>query len=210
MRNGGEYADLFVERAAPLSILCEDDRLEKVVAGREQGAGLRLIAGRRTAYAYTNELTTASLLELADAVGSAVSGVRGTSAVVSLHRSSPAANGSRVRQPPGQVSPEQKAAMVKRANHAARSFDHRVRQVLVTYRENCQEVVIANSEGVLVEDSRNYLTALVHVVAADSGVIQTGYESVGGLTGMELFECEPLEGAAVQAARRAVMMLTAR
>jgi len=45
MRNGGEYADLFVEHAAPLAILCEDDRLEKVVAGREQGAGLRLLAG---------------------------------------------------------------------------------------------------------------------------------------------------------------------
>jgi TldD protein len=210
MRNGGEYADLFVEHAAPLAILCEDDRLEKVVAGREQGAGLRLIAGQRTAYAYTNELTTASLLELADAVGHAVSEGSGPGSVVSLVRSSPANAGTRIKQPPCQVSPDRKAAMVKRANRVARSFDPRVRQVMVVYRENCQEVVIANSEGALVEDARNYLTALVQVIAADNGIIQTGYEPVGGLTGMELFECEPLEGAAERAARRAVMMLTAR
>jgi TldD protein len=48
------------------------------------------------------------------------------------------------------------------------------------------------------------------VVAAGNGVIQTGYEPVGGLTGMELFEREPLDAAAERAARRAVMMLAAR
>jgi len=72
LRNGGEYADLFLEKSSPLAILCEDDRLDKVIAGREHGAGLRVIAGKRTAYAYTNEITTSSLLELADAVGHAV------------------------------------------------------------------------------------------------------------------------------------------
>jgi TldD protein len=100
--------------------------------------------------------------------------------------------------------------MVKRANRVARSFDARIRQVTVTYRENCQEVLIANSEGSLSEDSRNYLTAMVQVVASDGDVIQTGYEPVGGLAGMELFETEPLEVAAEKAARRAVMMLSAR
>ncbi|MDA8099023.1 MAG: TldD/PmbA family protein, partial [Nitrospiraceae bacterium] len=37
-----------------------------------------------------------------------------------------------------------------------------------------------------------------------------GYQSVGGLTGLELFESEPLEAAAAEAAQRAVMMLGAR
>ncbi len=210
LRNGGEYADLFVEKASPLAILCEDDRLEKVIAGREYGAGLRVIAGMRTAYAYTNELTTASLLELADAVGRAVSGKGAGGRAVALSRTHPAGSLAVVRQPPRSVSPERKAAMVKRANRVARSFDARIRQVTVTYRENCQEVLIANSEGDLQEDARNYLTAMVQVVASDGAVIQTGYEPVGGLAGMELFETEPLELAAEKAARRAVMMLTAR
>ena len=211
LRNGGAYADLFLEKASPLAILCEDDRVEKVIAGREQGAGLRVIAGNRTAYAYTNELTTASLLELADAVGHAVSG--GDAAAVqafSLSRRHPAFSPCLMRMPPRSVSPERKAAMVKRANRVARSFDARIRQVMVTYRENCQEVLIANSEGGLYEDARNYLTAMVQVVASDGEIIQTGYEPVGGLAGMELFETEPLELAAEKAARRAVMMLSAR
>jgi TldD protein len=100
--------------------------------------------------------------------------------------------------------------MVKRANHIARNFDPRVRQVMVTYRENRQEVLIATSSGEVIEDTRSYLTAMVQVVASNGGTVQTGYEPVGGLTGMELFDAEPLELAAEKAARRAVMMLTAR
>lgn len=210
LRNGGEYADLYLEKAAPLAILCEDDRLEKVITGRERGAGLRLISGLRTAYAYTNEITTASLLELADAVGHAVTGAGNGGRSVSLARTRPAAPAGAVKQPPWLISTEQKAAMVNRANRVARSIDARIRQVLVTYRENCQEIIIANSYGELFEDARNYLTALVQVVASDGAGIQTGYEPVGGLTGMELFEREPLEAAAEKAARRAVMMLSAR
>jgi TldD protein len=60
------------------------------------------------------------------------------------------------------------------------------------------------------EDDRMYLTAFVNVVAAEGAVVQTGYEPVGGLAGMELFDEQPLERAAETAAKRAVMMLSAR
>ncbi len=211
LRNGGEYADLYLERSSPLAIQCEDDRIEKVIAGRECGAGLRLISGKRTAYAYTNELTTSSLLGLAEAMSRSVSGSEGpVEPTIVLYGTSAVGNGSFVKQPPEQVATDRKADMVKRANHVARNFDPRIRQVLVTYRENCQEVLIASSSGEVIEDTRCYLTAMVQVVASDGGTVQTGYEPVGGLIGMELFDAEPLEQAAEKAARRALMMLTAR
>ena len=190
LRNGGEYADLYLERSSPLAIQCEDDRIEKVIAGRECGAGLRLISGKRTAYAYTNELTTSSLLGLAEAMSRSVSGREGSGErTIVLHGTSPAGNGSFVKQPPGKVATDRKADMVKRANHVARNFDPRVRQVLVTYRENCQEVLIATSSGDVFEDTRSYLTAMVQVVASDGGTVQTGYESVGGLIGHGTLRC---------------------
>jgi TldD protein len=197
--------------SSPLAIICEDDRIEKIVSGLECGAGLRLIAGFRTAYAFTNELTTSSLLELADAVSSAVAAREGTHPLsLNLARAYPGA-ASAIRIPPDSVSIERKVSLVSRANRVARTGDSRIRQVLASYRENRQQVLIANSEGLMREDERNYLTALVHVVAAEEGgTVQTGYEAVGGLAGLELFEAEPFEQAAGTAARRALMMLTAR
>jgi TldD protein len=205
---GGDFADVFIEQSSPLSIVCEDNRIEKVVSGLDQGAGVRLVFDRKTAYAYTNEVTTESLLELADTVRRAGAG--------DLHE--PSMNLSKkkpcidfvMKQDPATVDTSRKKAMVLDANKAARTFDQRIRQVLVTYRENRQRVLIADSDGSVAEDDRMYLTALVHVVAADGGIVQTGYESIGGISGMELFDAHPLVQAAETAARRAVMMLSAR
>jgi TldD protein len=208
LSNGGEYADIYIERSVPFSLVCEDSRIEKVVSGIDCGAGIRLIVGQRTAYAYTNELTTSSLLEIADAVRQAALG-GSFDAGISLSRKNPRVDFS-ILKAPEQVETSRKVAMVLQADRVARSCDQRIRQALVTYREQRQEVLIANSEGFVAEDDRLYLTALVHVVAADGDVVQTGYEPVGGNTGMEIFDRSPLEGAAELAARRAVMMLSAR
>jgi TldD protein len=206
--NGGEYADIFVEYSTPFSLVCEDSRMEKVISGMDCGAGVRLIFGHRTAYAYTNDLTTASLLELADAVRQAA---RGGTVVsdISMSRIKPLVDYRIIKEPEG-IDAARKAEMVLKADRIARSFDRRIRQALVTYREHRQKVTIASSDGRISEDERLYLTALVHVVAADEDVVQTGYEPVGGNSGMELFDRDSLETAAETAARRAVMMLSAR
>jgi TldD protein len=209
LRSGGEYADIFIERGAPLAIMCEDDKIEKIISGADCGAGVRVLFGLRTAYAYTNELTTASLLEIAEAVSQAVSGAAGAGdAIIGLCRKRPSVDFA-VKIPPETVETGWKADMVRRANRIARSADRRVRQVTVTYRENRQEVLMAGSSGFIAEDDRRYLTAFVQVVASDGGVIQTGYEPVGGLMGLELFDAAPLEQAADRAARRALLMLSA-
>lgn len=206
--SGGEFADIFIERNTPFSLVCEDSKIEKVVSGVDSGAGVRLIFGQRTAYAYTNEVSTESLLEAADAVRQAASG-DSARLVIDLRRKKPSVD-LPVKSPPEKINTSQKTAMTLRANAVARSFDRRIRQVMVTYREGRQQVFMVNSDGFITEDERMYLTALVHVVAADNDIVQTGYEPVGGIAGMELFDAYPLEKAAETAARRAVMMLTAR
>jgi TldD protein len=208
LSRGGEFADIFIENSTPFSIVCEDGKIEKVVSGTDCGAGVRLIFGQRTAFAYTNDVTAASLLELAAAVREAVSEGERESRI-NLSRRNPRVD-FRIKKAPEAVKTSEKAALVLQANKTARSVDPRIRQAMVVYRENRQRVLIANSGGVLAEDERLSLTALVHVVAAGGSVVQTGYEPVGGFAGMELLDDYPLERAAETAARRAVMMLSAR
>lgn len=211
LRNGGDFADIFIERSTPLSIVCEDDRIEKVISGLDCGAGVRVLFGQRAAYAYSNEVSTSSLLELADAVSQASGAGRGQTDHhgMNLSRRKPAVDFV-IQRAPETVATVQKVALITSANAAARAIDPRIRQVMATYRENRQHVTIANSEGFIAEDERMYLTAMVHVVAMDGGVIQTGYEPVGGFMGMELFELNPLDQAAERASRRALQMLSAR
>ena len=115
-----------------------------------------------------------------------------------------------VLRPPQAAEPDLKAGLVQRASERAWGCDQRIRQVKASYAERRQEVFIANSEGQAVEDTRAGLVFFVQAVAADDGVIQTGYEPVGGAVGLELFDEHPPEAVAKEAARRAILMLEAR
>jgi len=128
------------------------------------------VIGQRTAYAYTNEVTTDSLLELAEVVRQAAT-ENAHQTDINLCKKNARVD-LPVRRDPDHVDTSQKTGMVLQANKAARgSIDASDR--LVTYRENRQHVIIASSDGFIAEDERMYLTALVHVVVSRGDVVQT-------------------------------------
>ena len=71
-------------------------------------------------------------------------------------------------------------------------------------------LILLDIDGTIAEDERIHTLALIHVIAADGDVLQTGYEPVGGLLGFELFEENPFDEIAVKAAQKAVAMLKAK
>jgi TldD protein len=208
LSGGGEFADIFVEWKAPVSIQLEEGKIEKIISGVDSGAGMRLIKGGKTAFAFTNDLSETALFEMAGTLSRAYSGGR-FEKDIDLSVKSP---GSRfdIRLMPDSVPMEKKIEILSRANRVSRQTDSRVRQVSVVYRDFIQRVQIAASDGTLAEDERVHTLASVHVVTEDGGLIQTGVETAGGHTGFELFDETPLEEVALKAAKRALMMLSAR
>ncbi|MGB9662211.1 MAG: TldD/PmbA family protein [Moorellaceae bacterium] len=208
LEEGGDFAEIFLERRRTTGIGCEDNKIERVHSGLDQGAGIRVIRGENTVYGYTNDFSREGLLELARTVGRAAGG-KGAKPEIRWQRPKPNWD-FQVKKRPDQVPVEDKVALVRRANEAARAVDARIVQVSVAYGDVLQEVTIANSEGVLVEDERVRCRLVVHAVASDGKIIQTGYESAGGLIGFELFEDNDPVALARRAAERAVRMLEAR
>jgi len=208
LKEGGEFADIFVERSITTSITCEDNRIEKVISGIDSGAGIRVIFNKRSAYAFSNDLSEGSLLSLSGFAAKAARGDINTT-VMDL-RKKEASIRFDIKKAPWDVPVTEKAGLVERANRTARGYDNRIRQAAVIYRDSLQEVTIANSEGLLCEDRRVGTVFLVQVVAADGDVVQTGYEPVGGHAGFEIFDAVSPEEVASTACRRGIMMLSAR
>jgi TldD protein len=65
LREGGEFSDLFFEQTHSVVIVCEEDRIEKVISGLDMGLGLRILFDRRTFYGVTKEISKESLFNLA-------------------------------------------------------------------------------------------------------------------------------------------------
>lgn len=208
LAEGGEYADLYIENSAPTAIVVEDGKVEKVLTGVESGAGIRVIIGLRTVYAYTNDLTERALVELAGKVARAC-GEKGRDVTLDMRALRPSVDYV-IKEPPEGVAVGRKLALVKEADRAARAYDRRISQVTVIYRDAMQDVTIACSDGTVANDRRYYTVSAVNAVARDGVSVQTGYESAGGNTGFELFSERPADDIGLQAAKRAVMMLSAR
>jgi TldD protein len=253
----GDFAEVFMERSTQTRVSMEAGKIERVISGRDQGAGIRVVRGENTAYGYTTDLTRDGLIKLAHQVavggqddaqnsklstesgdmsnnvetagktgfeigaglkakaeaqteGGAVPGAAETPTPIVLQkRESPVS--LPIEQRPDKVGIDRKVALVKEAEQAARSKDERlIRQVSAGYADIIQQVTIANSEGVYVEDERVRSRLVVHVVASDGKVIQTGYDSAGGTKGFELFEEVKAADLGRRAAERALLMLKAR
>lgn len=208
LAGGGEFADIYYEEGSSTAVVCEDGKIEKVLAGTDRGVGIRVISDLRTAYAFTNEVTEAALLALAETVSRAVKGKSFDRAIDM--RTKLVGPGFPIEVPPNGVPLQDKVALVNRGNVAARGFDQRIRQVTVVYRDSAVKTQIANSLGDFTEAIRTGTLFLTQVVAAEGDVIQTGYEPVGRFMGHEIFRERSPEEIAQAAARRAVMMLGAR
>ncbi len=208
LSRGGEYADVFVEHREQTSLVIEDGRLEKVVTGTEAGVGIRLIYKGRTAYAFSNDLSEKALLQAAYETSKAAEG-GSFEGSLDLVVKKPSVS-FRIKFLPADVPIASKIDLVRKMDKTARKFDPRVKQVTAIYRDTVQKVWISTSEGSFAEDDRVYTTAMVQVIAAQDGLVQSGTEHAGGFIGFEIFEENDIEELSCMAARRAVTMLSAR
>ncbi len=217
LKEGGEFADLFFEQTYAVAIVCEENRIEKMISGQDIGVGLRVLFDGRTFYSFTNRLEEEDLLRLARVVSRAVKEDCGERAFNLLHQKGAAPLAPSIDSPrspiekhPRGISIREKVSMVNRANELARKLDPHVRQVKILYRDVSQSLSIANSEGLWVEGERVGTVFSVQVVASQEDMIQTGYEPIGGTMGFELFDLCPPERVAEVAAKRSLLMLSAR
>ena len=61
LRNGGDFAEVFVEDRRSSSARYDEGRAEELVSGRERGAGIRVVRGDTTGFAHTADLSPAGL-----------------------------------------------------------------------------------------------------------------------------------------------------
>ncbi len=207
LKSGGDFAEIYVEEKNISNIYYDDDKIESINSGREKGAGIRVIKQGNTAYVYTNDLSTKSLLKAAETASRATGPNMINRPTIALNCKNIY---SQLRFQPEQLSFADKIQHIISANNIARNFSKEIRQVTITLGEARKTVQIANSEGELIEDERSRVRMNVSTVAAQGNIVQTGYESAGEIGGWELLNKVSLDDMALRAADLAVSMLSAQ
>ena len=209
LSRGGEFAELFVEDTRTVGVVLDAGRIERISAGGDRGAGIRVIHSLKTAYGYTNDLSPRGLRELARDVAMAARGGGATVHPPARSEAQPQLPFV-IRRDPARAPLSAKTAFVRRADAAARAFDTRIGQVTARYADMRRETLIVNSLGEWAEDESIQTLLAVTCVASAGADLVTGFESHGGSGGLELLEERTPEDVARVAARRAIAALTGR
>lgn len=205
--SGGDWAEIFAEDRRSSGLRLEDGKVEDFSSGRDRGVGIRVVSGERASYAYTNLFTEEALKEAARA---ARAGLDGSPGVVAGLEESRSAAAHPVEVPPGEVDPERKVDALFEADAAARDHSVDVRQVVVSYSDVTQSILVASSDGRFVTDDRTRVRFAVNVVTGRSDRIATGFEGPGHSGGYELLDAHSPSEVGMRAARKAVTMLDAK
>jgi len=211
LRGGATFAELYVERWKRRSLRVLNGEVREATSGREYGAGLRLFYGTEVAYAYTNDLTPPSLLEvvhyLVSARGAGRVDRRGAGGV-DFRRSAP--RGLHLPQVRFDDHPKQYRLDRLREADAGARLAPEIVQVEGTLQEWEQDVLVANSEGAWTEDRRVRTRLSVTAIAQDGGTVQTGVAWEGLSVGLELFDRHPPRDVGRRAGAQALTNLRAR
>jgi TldD protein len=209
LRHGGEFADVFCERRNTLAYRLQDGRIHDASCSITLGVGIRVVAGESAGYAHSDDLSPDALMRAADSASLIARTSPGGQTQVQTLSAATVSSLYDDGERRGHADAARYAALLERADVAARAFDPRVVAVNAHLTDELQEVWIATSEGRLVSDRRPLITLGIQVVASDKKERGSGYVGDGGRTSIVYFDRHTPEELASDAARIAVVNVTA-
>jgi TldD protein len=154
----------------------------------DQGVGVRAVAGEKTAFAYSDDISAASLMDAARTVRAIAAA--GQSRRVKL-RNKTTVSPSRLlyglSDPIATLDSTQKVALLERIEKMARARDPRVVQVMAGLAAEHDVVLIARADGTRAADVRPLVRLSITVIAEQNGRRETGSGGGGGRFGLGYF-----------------------
>jgi TldD protein len=203
-----DYADLYFQYSRAESWSLEEGIVKSGSFSIDQGVGVRAIAGEKTAFAYSDEISLSALEDAARATRAIVrSG--GNRHPVKSRRGS----GLQLYQPIdplGSLQDTQKVKLLERIESLCRARDPRIVQVMATLAAEYEVVLVARADGLLAPDVRPLVRLSVQVIAEANGRREQGTSGGGARSDYVHFTEERLKEYADRAVDQALVNLESR
>ncbi len=176
----------------------------------DQGVGVRAVSGEKTAFAYSDDISEASLLDAARTVRAI------SAASKSAKVKTPAVKVSRSRtlykdlDPIATLDSASKVALLGKVEKLARAKDPRVAQVMAGLASEYDVVMVARADGTLAADVRPLVRLSVTVIAEQKDRREVGSAGGGGRFGLAYFDDACIEKYVNEAVKAALTNLESR
>src|SRR5437879_1853254 len=173
-----DYADLYFQYSRSEGWSLEEGIVKSGSFSIDQGVGVRAIAGEKTAFAYSDEISLPALEDAAKATR-AIARSGGGRHPVKVRKGA----GLRLYQPIdplASLEDVQKVKLLERLEQLCRARDPRVIQVMASLASEYEVVFVARSDGVQAADVRPLVRLSVHVIVEQNGRREQGTAGRGG------------------------------
>ena len=203
-----DYADLYFQYSRSEGWSLEEGIVKSGSFNIDQGVGVRAVAGDKTAFAYSDEI---SLEALRDAAGATRAIARaGKNGRVPAIRHATGLDLYRPTDPLGSLADTEKVKLLERLERICRARDPRVVQVMASLGGIYEVVLVTRSDGVVSADVRPLVRLSLQVIAESNGRREQGTAGGGGRVDYSYFTEARLQEYAVKAVDQALINLESR
>ncbi|MCO5356936.1 metalloprotease TldD [Acidovorax kalamii] len=176
----------------------------------DQGVGVRAVSGEKTAFAYSDDISEASLLDAARTVRSISASARAGKAKIATKKVALSRSLYQGVDPIASLDSTAKVALLERLEQRARAKDPRVAQVMAGLASEYDVVLVARADGTLAADVRPLVRLSVTVIAEQNGRREMGSAGGGGRFGLAYFDDEQMGKYVDEAVNAALVNLESR
>ncbi|MEF8700600.1 MAG: metalloprotease TldD [Candidatus Accumulibacter sp. UW26] len=204
-----DYADLYFQYSRSEAWSLEEGIVKAGSFSIDEGVGVRALAGEKTAFAYSDDIS-------AQALGDAAAAVRAIAAAGQERRvPAPKKRSGQsslyvAHDPLASLDAASKVQLLERLEALARAEDTRVTQVMAHLAGEYEVVLVAGSDGRLAADIRPLVRLSLTVIVEADGRREQGSAGGGGRTDYSCFTDAALQGYAQEAVHQALTNLVAR
>jgi len=203
-----DYADLYFQYSRSEAWSLDEGIVKSGSFNIDQGVGVRALSGEKTAFAYSDDISSRALGDAANAVRAI--GALGQNSKFGQFLPSTVANALYVPHDPiASLPADAKVKLLERLEGFARALDARVVQVMASLAGEYEVVLVAGSDGRLAADIRPLVRCSVSVIVEENGKREQGGSGGGGRFDFGYFDDEILQRYAKEAVHQAITNLHA-
>ncbi|WP_296448641.1 metalloprotease TldD [Rhodoferax sp. UBA5149] len=176
----------------------------------DQGVGVRAVSGEKTAFAYSDDISEASLLDAARTVRTISSVAQAGRAKTATKKIASARSLYKGLDPIATLDSTAKVKLLEKVEQLARAKDPRVAQVMAGLASEYDVVMVARADGTLAADVRPLVRLSVTVIAEQKGRREMGSAGGGGRFGLAYFDEAIINQYVDEAVKAALTNLDAR
>lgn len=176
----------------------------------DQGVGVRAVSGEKTAFAYSDDISEASLLDAARTVRTISAAGRNARVKAPVRKVATSRSLYGGVDPISTLDSTAKVELLGKVEKLARSRDPRVAQVMAGLASEYDVVLVARADGTLAADVRPLVRLSVTVIAEQNGRREMGSGGGGGRFGLAYFDDAQIAEYVDQAVQQALTNLESR